>query len=190
MYNGLEDNNKIKESSSSVSLGIGGTLIMVIFVSLCLTILATLSFTTAYSDLKLSKKTQVMTKDYYVASGRAEERLSQIYEEMLISKSDLSNQLDKNISLKEDYYFVAKNRISKLEDLRIIESRNIDKYYIFTIYYESLGDFNQKICATLNIYYDELKTNPYYEIVTWNLSNIEIPSYEEGIYDLWEGIDW
>jgi len=189
MYNNIEENRKPKESSSSTSFGIGGTLIMVIFVSLCLTIFATLSFTTAYSDLKLSKKTQEMTKDYYVASGRAEEKLYQIYDKLLATKNDLGLQGNNSIYFLEDYNILAQKRVLKLGDLKILDSMKDSKDYIFTVYYESLGDLNQKICVTLNVYLDEIKVEPYYEIVSWNLSNIEIPSYEENVYDLWEGID-
>ncbi len=184
-----EENKLEKRAYSSTSFGIGGTLIMVIFVSLCLTIFSTLSFTTAYSDLKLSIKTQEMIKDYYVANGRAEEKLSQIYEKLLLSQNDLNINDDNSISISENYKIIAENKVLELEGLRILEGQENVGNLAFTAYYEALGDLNQKICVTLNIYYDKIKNEPYYEIVSWNLSNINVPSYEEDVYDLWEGID-
>ena len=41
---------------TNVSVGMGGTLVVTVFVVLCLMIFAALSFTTAYSDLKLPLK--------------------------------------------------------------------------------------------------------------------------------------
>lgn len=67
-----------KNGSSNISFGIGGTLIVTVFVVLCLMIFSVLAFTTAYSDFKLSVKTQEMTADYYKIHGLAEEKLAQI----------------------------------------------------------------------------------------------------------------
>jgi len=155
---------------SNSDVGFGGTIIIVIFVVLCLTILSTLSFTTAYSDLKLSKKTEEITADYYAAHGKAEEKLEEIYG-ILISEDAES----------------AKGIVKELKGVTVIEEDVSNNNYL--IYYESLGDKNQKICVTLNIFYDENTMKPYYEITSWNLANIELPEYEDENYDLWKGID-
>lgn len=160
--------NKVTKLTN-VSVGMGGTLIITIFVVLCLTIFATLSFTTAYSDLKLAKKTEEMTYDYYAANAKAEEKLAEIYD--VIMKSNES---------------VIEN-ISNVEDVSVLEYSEENNN--FTIYYEALGQKNQKICVTLNIIYDELNKEPHYEIASWNLANIELPIYEEENFDLWEGIE-
>ncbi len=185
-----EEENKLEKGThSNTSFGIGGTLIMVIFVSLCLTIFSTLSFTTAYSDLKLSIKTQEMIKDYYVAHGRAEDKLSQIYERLLLAQSGLNNKIDNRISIFENYKIIAQDKVLELEGVNVLKNHEDFENLVFTAYYEALGDLNQKICVTLNIYYEKNKQKPYYEIVSWNLSNINVPNYEEDVYDLWEGID-
>lgn len=189
MFN-VDENEKTKKSlSSNVSIGIGGTLIMVIFVVLCLTIFATLSFTTAYSDLKLSKKTEEMTKDYYVAHKNAEEKLSDVYDKLISAQSDLNRISDTTVSKIDNFYVIASKKLMELDGISIIKQDKSNIYSDFAIYYESLGELNQKICVTLNIYYDEIKNEPCYEIISWNLTNIELPSYEEEIYNLWEGID-
>lgn len=159
---------------NNISMGMGGTLVIVIFVVLCLTVFATLSFTTAYSDLKLVNKTQEMTYDYYTTEGNAEKRLSEIFDIMVEA-----TQVDLN-----DYYHRLSVLLSQTEDVTVISSDKND----FNIYYEVHGNENQKICVTLRVSND-ITNKPKYEIVTWNLANIELPVYEEKYIDLWEGIE-
>lgn len=162
---------------SNVSVGIGGSLILVIFVVLCLTIFSVLSFTTAYSDLKLSKKTEQITVDYYAIHGEAEEKLAEISEKLVKYDESLSKSVSFNNYVEE--------KVSEIADVSVIKQD--DK--AITIYYEVLGDANQKINVTLKILYDETNNKPYYEIMSWNLSNIELPKYEEEIVDIWEGTE-
>lgn len=159
---------------NNISMGMGGTLVIVIFVVLCLTIFATLSFTTAYSDLKLVNKTQEMSSDYYTTEGNAEKKLSGIFDAMV----------EATPGDPDDYYHRLSSLLSQASDVKIISSDKND----FKIYYEVLGEKNQKICVTLRISNDETNI-PEYEIVTWNLANIELPVYEEKFIDLWEGIE-
>ena len=151
---------------TNVSVGMGGTLIITVFVVLCLMIFAVLSFTTAYSDLKLSNKAQEITADYYSIHGRAEEKLAEI--------SDVLYDTDVNES-KESI-------LRKLSD---IDGIDIDEENL-NIQYEVSGEKNQKITVALNLFFTD-RAN--YEIRAWNLSNIELPVYEDDIIDIWEGID-
>ncbi|MEL7647752.1 MAG: hypothetical protein AAGU76_06640 [Sedimentibacter sp.] len=163
------------QRTSRVSVGMGGTLIITIFVVLSLTIFATLSFTTAHSDLKLARKAEKMTSDYYLTAAGAEEQLSDIWTAM--------NSAAKGSNSRESYY----DNLS----LSLFAMKNVDCSFeegVFRIYYESSGGRNQKICVTLNALYDT-SGKPSYEIESWNLANIELPVYEEENYDLWEGID-
>jgi len=174
---------------SSASVGIGGTLIIVIFVVLCLTIFAVLSFTTAYSDLKLSRKAEQMTVDYYIAHGKAEEKLAEVYEKLLYAQKELNIKYDENVSKSDNFNNLAYEKVREIDDISVIKKNENNIYSDFTIYYEALGEKNQKICVTLNIFYDKMQDEPYYEIASWNLSNIELPSYEENTFDLWDGVD-
>ncbi|MFA9424152.1 MAG: hypothetical protein ACERLG_11270 [Sedimentibacter sp.] len=171
---------------STVSVGLGGTLIIVIFVVLCLTIFATLSFSTAYSDLKLAKKTEEMTVDYYAVNAKAEEKLSQVWDISFKSTKKLFITTGEESYNSDAFYNIFTKDISDLEDVSIINDakENVD----FTIYYEVLGQKNQKICVTLNILYDTLSNKSSYKIVSWNLENIELPLYQEENFNLWEGI--
>ncbi len=148
----------------NVSLGMGGTLIITVFVALCLMIFAVLSFATAYSDLKLSNKAQQITADYYSIHGRAEEKLSEI--------NDILHESDEGKIIGD---------LSKIDGLSFIDGENSIAQYEIT------GQKNQKISVKLNILHD--KNGYYYEIAAWNLSNMELPLYEDEIIDLWEGIE-
>lgn len=160
---------------SNVSIGIGGSLIIVIFVVLCLTIFSVLSFTTAYSDLKLSRKTEQITVDYYDIHGRAEEKLSEISDKMMEYKSNSSDGFSR----------FMEEKIGEIDGITSVE--NDDK--VFKICFEVVGDKNQKINASLDIYYDESLGKAAYDIISWNLSNVEIPQYEDENVDLWEGTE-
>lgn len=166
---------------SNVTIGMGGALIIIIFVVLCLTVFSVLSFTTAYSDLKLAKKTEEFTYDYYKAHGKAEKKLAEIYEVLL----SVNNSIESEISPSEAFYIKVADVLTEIDGVSLIDSNNDS----FALYYEAFGDKNQKICVTLNIIYDEESNIPYYDIVTWNLAAIELPLYEEEEYNLWEGFE-
>lgn len=151
---------------TSVSVGMGGTLVITVFVVLCLMIFALLSFITACSDLKLSNKAQEISADYYNIHGRAEKKLAEI--------SDALYDIDINES-----------KDSLLENLSSIDGIDIDEENL-SIQYEVAGEKNQKLTVALNIFY---RDRTYYKIEAWNLSNIELPVYEDEIIDIWEGID-
>ena len=129
-------------------------------------LLYTSSFTTAYSDLKLSRKAQEITADYYYIHGMAEEKLAEI--------SDVLHGIDG-----------TKDKINMFKKLSEIDGVLVDEENS-RISYEAAGQKNQKINVTLNLIYGD---RLYYEIESWNLSNIDLPVYEDDIIDLWEGIE-
>ena len=156
----------MRNRRTNVSVGMGGTLIITVFVVLCLMIFASLSFVTAYSDLKMSKKAQEITADYYYIHGNAEEKLAEISD--VLYDIDINEEKDKVL-----------RKLSDIDGVRVDEENS-------TLQYEVLGSKNQKISVDLNI----LQTDRfYYEIEAWNLSSIELPVYEDEIIDIWEGIE-
>lgn len=79
--------NKIK-----MCFGIGAPSILMIFVSLCITVLATLSLLTVNSNYNLAKKSADYVKSYYNADCIAEEWLSDTFEGLnngIIPKSNV-----------------------------------------------------------------------------------------------------
>lgn len=152
-----------KKSVAKVSAGVGGTIIMVIFVVLCLTIFAVLSFTAAHSDMKLSNKTLDMTRDYYKIQADAETKLSEIY--AVINSSGVTDA------------------IGNIEGIEVSYTGDNETQ----VYYECHGEQNQKICVTLKLKDDEASGRTTYDILSWNLANIDVPEYEGDLIDLWEG---
>lgn len=165
-----------KSADSSISMG--GSIIIIILVVLCLTVFSVLSFTTAYSDLKLTKKTEEMIYDYYKINGKAEDKLGDIYKVLITTSEGM-----KNSDTPEKFFNDAAQKLIEINDVSITDSSSDS----IKIYYEIPGDKNQKICVTLNIMYDPISRNPDYDVETWNLSAIELPAYEEENIDLWEG---
>ena len=156
----------MRNRRTNVSVGMGGTLIITVFVVLCLMIFASLSFVTAYSDLKMSKKAQEITADYYNIHGNAEEKLAEISD--VLYDIDINEEKDKVL-----------RKLSDIDGVRVDEENS-------TLQYEVLGSKNQKISVDLNI----LQTDRfYYEIEAWNLSSIELPIYEDEFIDIWEGFE-
>lgn len=187
----------MKNKSSNISVGMGGSLIVTVFIILCLMIFAVLSFMTAYWDLNLSNKAQSITEDYYIVHGKAEEKLSEINDVLYVINSNILNEINKinetneiNETSKTNENKVEINERRKINENIIDELNNIDGVLVINeneliIQYEETGNYNQKITVTLNLLQKENKY--YYEIKTWNLSNIELPIYEDSI-DIWEGI--
>lgn len=159
---------------NKISMGIGGTLIIVILMALCLTVFSSLSFTTAYSDLKLINRAQEIAADYYETEAIAQDKLSEVYNMIVAAENNGS---------KESFYVDLRNSLLKNEDISILHDSDDN----FTVQYEALGCKNQKINVTLKIYMDD--NVPKYEILTWNLSNIELPVYEVNELQLWEGAE-
>lgn len=57
-------------------LPVGGASLLVIFASLCLTVFALLSISTAQAEVRLGEKSRAAVTDYYLADARAEELLA------------------------------------------------------------------------------------------------------------------
>lgn len=168
--------------SSNASIGMGGVLIVTIFTVLCLTVFSVLSFVAAYSDLKLAEKSEEMAYDYYAVHGKAEEKLADIYEALIYADENMKAKGGKS----DEFYRSLSASLNEMEGVSIIGANDDSS---FKIYYEALGNKNQKICLTLNAGYDETSKQAYYDIESWNLSAIEPPVYEEENFDLWKGLE-
>lgn len=70
----------MKNKTRPAGIGTGYLSLMMIFVVLCLTILAALSFSAAESERKYSEKSAAYTKAYYEADTRAKQTLARVAE--------------------------------------------------------------------------------------------------------------
>lgn len=82
----------------------GTSLLLVIFVTMCVTTFAVLSYTSAVSDSNLSKQARERTKEYYSACNRAEERIA-LYKKNIESAKSFMTDEDggKYIEFTEEY---------------------------------------------------------------------------------------
>lgn len=83
---------KQQSKNHSAGVSIGMVSILMIFVVLCLTTFATLSFVSARADLKLSKKASDSVSEYYAADSAAETYLAQIASQLETADSSCSRQ--------------------------------------------------------------------------------------------------
>lgn len=67
-----------KKLKSGSTIGVGYVSIMLIFTVICLTIFAVLSFQAAYSDSRLSARSEGFTQKYYTADAWAKEILAEL----------------------------------------------------------------------------------------------------------------
>ena len=74
-------------------IGAGGLSILAIFVVLCLTTFAALSFMTARADRTLSRKAADAARAYYAANTQAERRLAELIE--LAAEDDWTGALER-----------------------------------------------------------------------------------------------
>ena len=181
--------NKMRKSR--VSVGIGGTLIITVFMVLCLIIFAALSFTTAYSDLKLSNKSLEITQDYYHIHGEAEKKLAEISDVLKGIKGYQTDTIVDNLKSIDGISVSIDEIPVSMEGTSV----SIDTTPVITdgttvaneqpanerigILYDIQGELNQKINVSLNIFYDTKNELYYYTILSWNLSSIELPYYED-----------
>jgi len=67
-----------RKPAKSRGAGLGGTLILMVFVVVCLAVFSALSFVTARADLALSEKNTMALEAYYTADAAAQAKLAQI----------------------------------------------------------------------------------------------------------------
>lgn len=122
------------KSKIKMSFGIGTPSILLIFVSLTITVLSTLSLLTANSSFRLAKKSSDYVSSYYKADSIAEEWLSETYE-----------NLKNGIEPKNNVF------VSPISDFQSIE-------IIIDIENDNFKILSQKIIFTKEWNYDDFET--------------------------------
>lgn len=96
--------NKKKQQ---MGMNVGTSLILVAFVLLCLVAFAALSYSSAFSDFKLSTQAAQRKQEYYNASNTAQQKISEIDNALIeayqttSSQSSYYQELEKNFSKTE-----------------------------------------------------------------------------------------
>ena len=133
---------------------IGTSLLLVIFLVLCLSVFAVLSLSTAQSDYNLTLQQAEHTSAYYTACSKAEEKLKKIdsflascdQNNVIISQAELSELIGEDASVIWD-----------LEQSLICFSEEINETQILKIELE----------VTNHTEYTESSSAQYYKIRTW-----------------------
>ena len=113
---------KQQSKNHSAGVSIGMVSILMIFVVLCLTTFATLSFVSARADLKLSKKASDSVSEYYAADSAAETYLAQIASQL---ETDSSWQQTVSLSDTSLECSVAENNALFSYSVSVNEQKNL-----------------------------------------------------------------
>lgn len=161
---GLKKQNK---KNRSAAMNVGGAIVIVIFVVLCLTIFGLLSFTTAYADKKLADRNLASISQYYSADSKAEEILAQLYS-----------------SLNENPNADVNTVVSGLD---VVEKYEDENGAIGVLYVVHVNDVHSIKCDV--VFYMDTQTNVlHYNVKTWNVVITGDLVYGDEFYDdIWTG---
>ena len=170
----------------NISVGIGGTLIVTIFVILCLATVGTLALMTAHSDYKLTQKAVEGTEEYYFADGCAEDILKQIDETLMETSQAIleDHQLGLASQSEKEEKYIEK-RTQALENAlppNVPIEIEADKWLSYSVPINGYQQLNVKLL--LNSF--DNATNQYYQIETWHTESLlqwEYEDYEENFED-------
>jgi hypothetical protein len=104
---------------SSFNLSVGASSILMIFVVLCLTTFAVLSYVTANADGKISTKNAETVENYYAATTEVEKKLQPIDDILLSAKQDAQQAAESGSCTGLSNYAQYQNR-SRLKPVNII----------------------------------------------------------------------
>ena len=82
-------------------INMGTSLLLVVFIVICLIVFATLSLSSSLRDQKYTDKAVLKTENYYLAYSHAQKQLKEI-DQAIISHKDLSSLKNIEISLKDN----------------------------------------------------------------------------------------
>ena len=113
-------------------INMGTSLLLVVFIVICLIVFATLSLSSSLRDQKYTDKAVLKTENYYLAYSHAQKQLKEI-DQAIISHKDLSSLKNIEISLKDNNTYISfKENIDQYQDLdvEIQLTQDQDRYKI------------------------------------------------------------
>lgn len=124
-------------------MNVGISLIILIFMNICLAAFAVLSLENAVSDYSLSKKTATHTTQYYEAVNKVQEQLAKKNQELREKAETI-----KNMQSQKDIKKVAKSQI------KLTESVSKSQQLVVTLQLDETGGYPQyyiqkwKLCSS------------------------------------------
>lgn len=158
--------------------GAGGTIVLMIFVVLCLVIFSTLSMVSATSDLKMSARNRDAAENYYGADAKAAEKLADIDAVLAQAKKDaesfstaqmaaaLSSQ-EKEVpqDTNEKYYALLRARLVGIEGITLVSGDG----GLVQSFFEIEADSVRKLVVSLRLL--PVEQSQRYEILTYQIVN-------------------
>ena len=115
-------------------INMGTSLLLVVFIVICLIVFATLSLSSSLRDQKYTDKAVLKTENYYLAYSHAQKQLKEnIYTYLAKENKDLSSLKNIEISLKDNNTYISfKENIDQYQDLdvEIQLTQDQDRYKI------------------------------------------------------------
>lgn len=166
-------------------INVGISLIILIFMNICLAAFAVLSLENAVSDYSLSKKTAVHTMQYYKAVNKVQEQLAKKNQELReeavayekagtetdgnkrTQGQNVKNTADNKNSQKKEETKGIKNKRTQKETQQKGSQKSIQKEIKLA---ESVSN-SQQLVVTLRL--DDTQTYPEYYIEKWKLCSSE-----------------
>lgn len=159
-------------------MNVGVSLIILIFMDICLAAFAVLSLQNSLSDYSLSKKTATHTTEYYNAVNKVQEQLADKNEELQkqweIQQAAEKKKAGRKVSQKKgkktqdiQQTKTKKNKVSQQE----IQSKATKTKQIKEIKITESVSKRQQLVVTLQL--DETGTYPQYYIEKWQLCSPE-----------------
>ena len=155
-------------------MNVGISLIILIFMNICLTAFAVLSLENAVSDYSLSKKTAKHTTQYYEAVNYVQEQLAKKNQE-LREKAETktteakSSQKKAEIKTVETKSTEKKIKVKTVKNMQKQSQKDIKKVAKSQIKLTESVSKSQQLVVTLQL--DETGGYPQYYIQKWKLSS-------------------
>lgn len=160
--------NRPKASGANV----GGAMILVIFVVLCLAIFGTLSAVSAHAEKRLTDKAAAAVTSYYEADSAAEKTLAVI-------DGKLADAQALGIT-GESYLSACAQALQSVEGLTV--SRQGDR---LALSYRVIMENDQHLDVTLAVPASPTDGERYV-VTTWKVVRDNVPEYSETEVDLWD----
>ena len=145
-------------------MNVGISLVILIFMNVCLAVFAVLSLQNAISDYSLSKKTAVHTTEYYKAVNKVQEQLAQ-------KNREIQEKWEQEKKAAQTAKKTNKKNADKTEKKNIEQKKSVHQEFAQQIQITESVSKSQKLVVTLELESDSDKelSKPQYYIKKWQL---------------------
>lgn len=145
-------------------MNVGISLIILIFMNVCLAVFAVLSLQNAMADYSLSKKTAVHTTEYYKAVNKVQEQLAG-------KNQEIQEKWEQDKRAVQTEKKTNKKGSDKTEKKKLTQKESVQKEFAQQVEITESVSKSQKLVVTLELELDSDKelSQPQYYIKKWQL---------------------